>query len=289
MSHSVLRDDLRAVEAYGDGLSRRPQLKHASITKSGDLLQQTAEALQSAQTLDERWAVLVECFAGVGANQLNYGIFALWAQPREQAPVQFLSTMAPDWLDYYAGERLDLHDLHAAIARDRLASPYCWGASGLDHLNDRGRRNTQNLTVEAGLRSSLHVPLSDPMNSLLASGSFTVGSSLSEAQFFAAIAGRHAELIAIVQLFHSLALADMRSNQLPGNPLSARESDCLSYVIDGLRIDAVAERMDLSRATIELHLRNGRQKLGAATLPEAVARGLASGQLSLNGARLKRP
>lgn len=55
-------------------------------------------------------------------------------------------------------------------------------------------------------------------------------------------------------------------------PLSPREKDVLSCFADGLQRDRTAEFLGISTNTVDLHSRNLRKKLGAATLPEAVAK-----------------
>lgn len=107
-------------------------------------------------------------------------------------------------------------------------------------MDSADRRKAQLLAAAAGLRSSLRVPLLDPLNPDLPAGSFTIGSSLSR-----------------------------------------RERHCLAYIPEGARIDGVAVRLGLPGPTVQMHLRNARRKLGATTLPGAVAKSLVSGQLGV--------
>lgn len=64
-----------------------------------------------------------------------------------------------------------------------------------------------------------------------------------------------------------------------GEPLTAREQVCLQLIANGLRSGAVAEQLGLANVTVELYLKNARRKLGAKTLPEAVAKAIATHQL----------
>lgn len=278
MVEAGFADDLSAIDRFSARLIDNAPLNRRTQPRFG-LLESLADELRACDSLEDRWQSVVSQFAQVGADQLNYGVFTNPELDRSAAPVQFLSTMSSDWLDYYSSERLDQHELHAAVARAGLLRPYQWGASGLDLLTGSARCASQELTAEAGLRSGLHIPLVDPLDPELPAGSFTIGSSLSEAEFFAAIAGREGELIAAAQLFHMFGLAEMRGRELPGAPLTVRERDCLALVAEGMRIDQLAERLGLSRPTIEMHLRNARKKLGATTLASAVAKGLVSGQI----------
>ncbi|WP_425502663.1 helix-turn-helix transcriptional regulator [Sphingobium boeckii] len=79
------------------------------------------------------------------------------------------------------------------------------------------------------------------------------------------IAGAKAEFFITVQWVRSNAsLAGCR-------PMSIRERDCLRYVAEGMKGDAVAHKLGLARVTVDLHLKCARQKLKAATLAEAKA------------------
>ncbi|MDD3798520.1 MAG: helix-turn-helix transcriptional regulator [Novosphingobium sp.] len=53
--------------------------------------------------------------------------------------------------------------------------------------------------------------------------------------------------------------------------LSARERQCLEEIARGKRVQAISEMLAIAPVTVELHLKNARIKLGASTIPEAVA------------------
>ena len=53
--------------------------------------------------------------------------------------------------------------------------------------------------------------------------------------------------------------------------LSPRERDCLAYIADGLRTSDIAHRLGIANATVELHMRRARHRLGARTRDHAVA------------------
>ncbi len=54
--------------------------------------------------------------------------------------------------------------------------------------------------------------------------------------------------------------------------LTAREQECLLRLASGDRVDRIAERMAISNSSVELYLAKARQKLGARTSAEAVAK-----------------
>lgn len=63
--------------------------------------------------------------------------------------------------------------------------------------------------------------------------------------------------------------------------LSPRERECLAWLAVGMRHDRIAERLGISRPTVELHLANARRKLNARTREQALARAVAFGLLEL--------
>jgi DNA-binding CsgD family transcriptional regulator len=62
--------------------------------------------------------------------------------------------------------------------------------------------------------------------------------------------------------------------------LTPRERECLEWLCQGLRNDAIAERMRIARPTVELHLAKARKKLRAATREQALAKALTLGLIS---------
>ena len=77
-----------------------------------------------------------------------------------------------------------------------------------------------------------------------------------------------------------LSLLALRVLTSLASRLTSRECDCLAFVASGLRIAEIAQRLGVSVVTIEFHLRNARQKLGAQTRDHAVALALMRGAIN---------
>lgn len=58
---------------------------------------------------------------------------------------------------------------------------------------------------------------------------------------------------------------------MAARPISRRERECLYWLAHGERPQAIAHRLGLKRVTVDMHLRNARLKLEAATREHAVA------------------
>lgn len=70
----------------------------------------------------------------------------------------------------------------------------------------------------------------------------------------------------VVQAFPQARAAGMR------NPLTPREQEVLGLVAEGLNSAAIGQRLAISAATVRTHVEHAREKLGARTRAEAVAR-----------------
>lgn len=236
--------------------------------------------LARAERPSDRFALLSDAVAGIGLDIVNYGFFDGDAASRAATDIRFMSTMSDDWMKHYAEQSLAARDPHVQRVRIRSLSPYLWGASALQKLDDPGERETAHEGGEAGLRSGLFVPMTSPLDPFSPVACLAFGSALDERDFNRIVAERGLDLLQIAHVFHSATIRSAWMEAAGAKPLTNREKDCLRYLAEGLRQDAIADALGLARVTVEMHLRSARRKLGARTLAEAVARSLLYGQLS---------
>lgn len=232
-----------------------------------------AEGMMAAQTPQARFATLTAGLATIGLDTVNYGVFGPGADDLLDTELRFLTTMRDDWMDYYYDRNLAARDSHVLRIRARKITPYVWGESLIGRLEQPERRTALE-GVEAGLRSTLCVPLTGPRDAFAPIGAINLGSSLPEAAFRKIFSELGATLISLAHLFHTASVSEVWRERAGSEPLTGRERDCLHYVAKGLRHDAIAHILGLARITVEVHLRGARQKLGARTLSEAVAKAL---------------
>jgi len=226
-----------------------------------------------AVDVEDRWQRVTRHLLAIGMDQMNYGLFDTSVAQRGEARVQFLSTMDTGWIEYYTDRGFDVADPHVALVRANNLRPYRWVETSLPYYESPAEQEVLALAAEAGLRAQLQVTLTGTDGSLKPVGGLAMGSSLG-ADLFRAIDGLEAHLITIAHMFHQRSIGELRRRHSNTPKLSLRERDCLQYLAAGQRIDGVAEKLGLSRVTIEMHLRNARRKLKAATLPEAVAKAI---------------
>lgn len=62
--------------------------------------------------------------------------------------------------------------------------------------------------------------------------------------------------------------------------LTPREVECLTWLARGLKQEALAEELKLSKPTVEMHLGNARKKLAAKTSTHAVAIAVSRGLIA---------
>ncbi|MFT3998190.1 MAG: LuxR C-terminal-related transcriptional regulator [Asticcacaulis sp.] len=238
-----------------------------------------AEEMIRAQTPDARFGLLSGALAARGFDQVNYGFFDPEAAAREEAQVIFLSTMSGEWLDYYYDRELHLSDPLVRQIRHRNLMPYQWGERMSSRIEETAVKAASDLIFEAGLKSALCVPLTGVFSPDRPVAGMTIGTSLRESEFERQVGDDVMPLLALTHLFHDLSIGALMRQKVGASPLTARERDCLQYIAHGLRQDAVAHKLGLSRVTVEMHLRKAREKLKAQSLPQAVARGLQFGEI----------
>lgn len=235
------------------------------------------EALAHANDAHHRFALFTAALERFGLDQINYGFFDPAEADRSKAEVLFLSTMRADWLQYYYDRALHFDDPHVVKVRQGNVLPYRWGKTEVASLEAANVRRAALEIEDAGIRNSLCIPLASPFAPLRPVAGMTLGSSQDSPLLHDADTAPY--LVAITHLFHNLSLGALTRERLEIKPLSAREKDCMQLLIGGLTQDQIAERLTLSRATVELHLRNAKRKLKADSLTQAVARALMFGEI----------
>lgn len=238
-----------------------------------------ADKLSKSRDVEARWCAFVDLLNSCGADQVNYALVS--AEHRADDAVLFRSTMRADWISYYGEKRFDQHDPHVKILKSGHFTPYIWSEANTDAVTDAGEREVCREGNAAGMRGQIHLVLPDPLSGRRPIGGMALGSSLAPREFFKAISGLELALVTAGMLFHQYSYHHLRRDELGTKPLSLRESECLSLIAAGHRVDRIAHRLALATQTVELHLRNARAKLKSRTTPQAVARALLTGEIVL--------
>jgi len=249
------------------------------MAMSGFDSDQIIHDLAAAATPMARFDVLTAGLGELGLNTINYGFFDPCAAELSDEPIQFLTTMSDDWMRYYYDQSLAETDVHVIRVKERKITPYIWGERNIERLEVKSERRTAQEGKDAGLRSALLVPLTSLFDPFTPVGGMALGSSLDDAAFKDVVREHGSSLVTIAHLFHNATIHQLWHDQDGGKVLSLRERDCLRYLADGKRQDAIADAMGLARVTVEMHLRSARKKLHSATLHEAIAKALVLGEI----------
>ena len=131
--------------------------------------------------------------------------------------------------------------------------------------------------LSAGFGGGMVIPLRLPGSAL---GGFSLVTGMVGQEFRAwhNSRGRWAALAAHAIDQRVLTLA---APQTERPRLSPRERECLTWLAAGLRHDRIAEKLGITRPTVELHLAHARRKLAASTREQALARAVTLGLLQL--------
>lgn len=173
------------------------------------------------------------------------------------------------------GRAFEAHYQDRQLARHDPFLTYCLPArqpvaTGADYLGDYAyltapERDVILAASETGFRAGFScVTRADPGGQ----EAWNVGSTLPRAEIEAIRRARGSEIRLGLMALRG-RLAGPAAGGLVGL-LSPRERACLDLLGEGLRTKAIAAELGVSPVTVELHLRNARGKLGAATRDQAL-------------------
>jgi DNA-binding CsgD family transcriptional regulator len=239
-------------------------------------LVQLLDALNAADTSEHAWAALATYLGENGVDWLHYAYAPAFTDPPHQ-PLLQLTTLPEGWLKHYAERGFSRVNPALTYCRTHkvpaLAGPVFIGGENPLH-----REFVADTQAHLGARTELVIPLrgraESPFGGL--SGLCRIGRA--EALRWMAERGRTLTL--------AVAYADLRLVTLTRTErgaevrLSPREREVLLWLAKGYRNDRIAERLGLSKPTVEFHLGNARRKMQAATREQAVARAVALGLLT---------
>lgn len=239
------------------------------------------QALTEGQSVREKWNILTTFMARHGADVINYAVLNTLIDERSVARVTQFSNMDSSWVEYYLDQKMDLDDPHVHYLRECHHRPYRFDEAAVRRLEHEKGREVLLMAADAGLKSQLSVIAADPKGARDPIGGMTIGSSVRSLDYFKAIAGKEDMLLSAALIFHNHCIGEIRREQVGAQSLTRRERDVMAYVALGLRASRIGETMGLAEVTVEMHLRNARRKLRAATTAQAVARAMIFQEIEL--------
>ena len=219
------------------------------------------------------WSAVSGFLGGLGFDKIVY-MFGDWDRPGASAYVA-RSTVDDIWVaPHFKSLSPDREPLLAYGCKSFAAARMGMAYAGRPDAVPKPHRFFMTRLADSGLRGVVTFPVRLRQGGPF--GGWGLSRSMAEARPFemlVAAHGREAKLAAF--------LAHERMNDLSGGlpmpPLTAREADCLLWLARGKRLGEIAHLLGVSLPTIEFHLRNAREKLGARTREEAIAKALVGG------------
>lgn len=227
---------------------------------------------------DARWRSLTTFMEKIGLGVMNYAYVdaALRDDPDLQGRVAH-TTLPKSFIDHFADRNYASTDAMARYLSAGGVRPVLFDVEA--HTQDRDHALD---VVAAGLKGGFFIPLPGAtLDGRTAVAGLSAGSAAAPKATHRTAREHGGNLVALAHLFHALSASDYLAEMLGCANLTARERDCLSWTARGDRIGQIAHRLNLAEITVAKHLANARSKLGARNVPEAVARGLLLGQITL--------
>jgi DNA-binding CsgD family transcriptional regulator len=192
------------------------------------------------------------------------------------------STYPRQWTALYRHATYAAVDPRLARTRHR-ATPYLWDAADAPAAGLCGQFVRD--AARFGIRSSVVISLHDGVAGQVALTFNSAASSLADVRRDAVLA-MLGDLMLIAVALHEgvlswrIAKAAVRRHAAPR--LTQRECDCLKFAARGMTSADIGNKLSVTERTVNFHFGRLRQKLGALNRPEAIAKGVSLGLLSLD-------
>ncbi|MER8479283.1 autoinducer binding domain-containing protein [Mesorhizobium sp. M1163] len=219
--------------------------------------------LQTSSTTTEICARLLDFAGRFGATNLLAGLIPPpGALQREQISHVLLDAWPHQWSERYFSNSYLCRDPTIQLV-NRGSSPFLWDEIGqissVSHAGGRIMKEAGEFRLRAGLTMAFATAGQQP-----------VGFSIAGEKLEPHPNDRMAfHLVAAYALGCTIILTKKRDHR--SVHLSPRQLDVLRWASEGLAVDAIAERLDISSHTADIHMRAIRQKLGVRSTVHAVA------------------
>jgi len=236
-------------------------------------------SVATAATPNAKWLAFTQGLAGLGLDQINYAFLDFATYGRMEARGDpAMSTMSREWIEHYTEQAYDIDDDIVAHVRAGRFDPRLYRTSRTQHFTNPTMAHE---AKDAGLNVGLLVPLPGPWGDALPAAGIVMGSSLRESEGERLTIAHAGTLIGLAHVLHHGMTGELLRLRAGAAPLSPRERDCLQFTAQGLRVAQIADRLHLADVTVNLYLKNARQKLSARSLPEAVAKAMLFQQIEI--------
>jgi len=229
------------------------------------------DSLSMAQSTEEVAKALVAQSASLDVANASHRVI------HSDGSAQGATTMPEAWISHYKVSGYDKHDPGAQRARSFVGT----GGNSFE-IPEPGEVWTPTVALMNSEIRQLHVAGSMFVaNSTAQPGAASMVNYITEASGdkYHRWVTDHGPRLRLIGAAAHARICEFKKNLPRGMTLTPRERVSLLWLAEGHRVDRIAEKMGLSNRTIEVHLANARQKLGAKTREQALAIALTAGLL----------
>jgi len=192
------------------------------------------------------------------------------------------STYPSQWPALYRRAAYSAVDPRLAKSRHRV-TPCLWDAA--ETIGDGLAQRFVSDAARFGIRSGVVISLHDGMAGQVALTFDSAQSPLTGDRREAVLASL-GDLMLIAMALHegvlSWRVAKTAARKHAGPCLTQRECDCLKFAARGMTSADIGNKLSVTERTVNFHFGRLRRKLGALNRPEAIAKGLSMGIVSLD-------
>ena len=232
------------------------------------------------KSADARWDTALELVTEFGGNSLSVAVI----NGTNPVPSFFRSSMDERWLAQYIERNLVVGDpLPQHAQRSRRPLVIRGGTLRAGEARNSQALELNHSMTDMGYQSVLVVPFDSDLT-----GNTRVVVFSSDLEFDKNFNGEVSDQLAVMTmvfnayLFEGAESGARDAARVDGAApeLSQRERDVLLYLALGLKTQRIAERLQLAEVTVRKYFQSARQKLGARTREQALARAIRDGLIS---------
>ena len=222
------------------------------------------EQMEKQQSARQLWQCLFRSFSDEGFDRIIH----LSGTIRR---MQIVSNFDASWNEYYVEKGFMERDPFLRYC----TTSYRTVRTGIDHIREHPYLNAAEMQVieeasECGFRSGFSSTLQRFDGNQV--NAWNIGSHLSAAEV-TRILQEKLPYLQMISYYGSMFASNLHAPAADNDNsrlLTARERRCLELSACGLRTRDIADLLKRSEATVEFHLRNAREKLGARTREHAI-------------------
>jgi DNA-binding CsgD family transcriptional regulator len=192
------------------------------------------------------------------------------------------STHPRSWSVLYRRAAYAAVDPRLTHTRHRVM-PYLWDSA--DPVDDGHARRFVQDAAQFGIRSGVVVSLHDGASGHVALTFDSASSPITDARREEVIASL-GDLTLLAMALHegvlSWRVAKSTAREHAGPRLTQRECDCLKFAARGMTSADIGNKLSVTERTVNFHFGRLRRKLGALNRPEAIAKGVSMGFVTLD-------